>query len=104
VAAEPPPEQTLAAHGIEPEEARLMQFFRGKGCPSCNTVGYRGRRAVFEVLPASPEVRTALEHGRSSRDIEKAAVESGMTTIRERCLALVRAGITTFDEFARLRL
>jgi type II secretory ATPase GspE/PulE/Tfp pilus assembly ATPase PilB-like protein len=31
-------------------------------------------------------------------------MESGMITIRERALALVRAGVTTFDEFARLRL
>jgi type II secretory ATPase GspE/PulE/Tfp pilus assembly ATPase PilB-like protein len=49
-------------------------------------------------------VRFALEGGRSAREIEAAAVESGMITIRERALALVREGVTTFDEFARLRL
>ena len=49
----------LAHHGIGPEEAATLRFFAGTGCPSCNTVGYRGRRAVFEVLPGSPEVRAA---------------------------------------------
>jgi type IV pilus assembly protein PilB len=104
VPAEPPAARTLAAHGIDRDEAQRLSFFQGKGCPSCNTIGYRGRRAVFEALPASPEVRAALEGGRPAKEIEAAAVESGMITVRERALALVREGVTTFDEFARLRL
>ncbi len=102
--AEPPPLQTLAAHGIEAEDARQMRFFKGRGCPTCNTIGYRGRRAVFETIPASPEVREAVEGGRPAGDVEAAAAETGMVSIRERCLALVREGVTTFEEFARLRL
>jgi type IV pilus assembly protein PilB len=104
IPADAPAEQTLAAHHIDPDEARTLRFFKGKGCPSCNTVGYRGRRAVFELIPASSEVRSALESGRSAEEIEQAATASGMITIRERCLALVREGVTSFDEFARLRL
>jgi type IV pilus assembly protein PilB len=104
VPAEVPSAQTLAAHGINRDEAQSLAFFRGKGCPTCNTIGYRGRRAVFEVMPASPEVRLALEQGRPASEVEAAAVESGMITIRERALALVRSGVTTFDEFTRLRL
>ena len=79
-------------------------FFKGKGCPTCNRVGYRGRRALFELLPSSPEVRSALEQGLPAPEIEKAALASGMVSVRERCLALVKKGITSFDEFARLRL
>jgi type II secretory ATPase GspE/PulE/Tfp pilus assembly ATPase PilB-like protein len=104
VEAEPPSAQTLAAHGIDRDEAQTLAFFRGKGCPSCNTVGFRGRRAVFEAVPASAEVRSALERGLPAAEVEAAAVESGMITIRERALALVRDGVTTFDEFARLRV
>ncbi|MGE5126440.1 MAG: GspE/PulE family protein [Betaproteobacteria bacterium] len=104
VPAEPPPAQTLEAHGIAPEEARTLQFFKGKGCPTCNTIGYRGRRAVFETLPASVEVRAAIEQGRSADEVERAALETGMISVRERCLTLVRTGVTSFDEFARLRL
>jgi len=101
--AEPPPARTLAAHGIDEDEARQLRFFRGKGCPTCNRVGYRGRRALFELLPSSPEVRAALEEGRSAPEIEQAALDSGMISVRERCLGLVTEGITSFDEFARLR-
>ena len=52
----------------------------------------------------SPEVRGEPGAGRRLEAIEKAALESGMIGIRERCLALVRDGTTSFDEFARLRL
>jgi type II secretory ATPase GspE/PulE/Tfp pilus assembly ATPase PilB-like protein len=104
VPADPPAPQTLANHGISAEEARSMQFFKGKGCPTCNTVGYRGRRAVFEVLPGIAEVRSAVQNGQSALEIETIARGAGMRSLRERCLALVREGTTTFDEFARLRL
>jgi type II secretory ATPase GspE/PulE/Tfp pilus assembly ATPase PilB-like protein len=59
---------------------------------------------VFELLPATPEVRSALEQGRPAAEIETAALATGMVSMRERCLALVREGVTSFDEFARLRL
>jgi type IV pilus assembly protein PilB len=104
VEAERPSGRTLAAHGIDRDLAETLVFFKGKGCPTCNTIGYRGRRAVFEAMPATPEVRSALERGAPAAEIEAAAVESGMITIRERVLELVRTGVTTFDEFARLRL
>jgi type II secretory ATPase GspE/PulE/Tfp pilus assembly ATPase PilB-like protein len=102
--AEPPAPQTLAHNGISAEEAATLQFFRGKGCPSCNKVGYRGRRAIFEVLTGAPEVRSAVGNGLPAGDIESMATGSGMVPMRQRALALVREGVTTFDEFAKLRL
>jgi type IV pilus assembly protein PilB len=103
VPADPPSAQTLLAHGIDSDEARTLSYFKGTGCPSCNTVGYRGRRAVFEALPASESVRATIEQGGGFREIEQASLASGMIGMRERCLSLVRTGVTTFDEFARLR-
>jgi type IV pilus assembly protein PilB len=104
VPAEAPAPQTLAYHGLGPEEAAQMKFFRGKGCPSCNKVGYRGRRAVFEVLTGVPEVRAGVLNGLPAEELQNLAVGAGMKTLRERCLQLVRDGVTTFDEFVRLRL
>jgi type IV pilus assembly protein PilB len=102
--AEAPAPQTLAHHGIGAPEAATLKFFRGKGCPTCNKVGYRGRRAIFEVMSAGPEIRTAVMNQLPTPEIETMAIASGMTTLRERCLQLVREGVTTFDEFVRLRL
>jgi len=102
--AEAPAPQTLAHHGIGPEEAPTLKFFRGKGCPSCNKVGYRGRRAIFEVMNGAPEVRSAILNGLPAEDIESVAIGAGMVPLRHRCLQLVRQGLTTFDEFAKLKL
>ena len=56
----------------------------------------RSRRAPRSAPPSSAAA--------AAKEVEAAALESGMITIRERALALVRTGVTTFDEFARLRL
>jgi type II secretory ATPase GspE/PulE/Tfp pilus assembly ATPase PilB-like protein len=45
-----------------------------------------------------------VELGRTAKDIEQAALDSGMISIRERCLNLVKEGVTTFEEFSRLRV
>jgi type IV pilus assembly protein PilB len=100
--AEPPAAQTLSHHGILPEEATTLRFFKGRGCPTCNKVGYRGRRAVFEVLTGAREVRAAVQSGLPAADIELMAIGAGMRTMRDHCLDLVREGVTTFDEYVRL--
>jgi len=81
-----------------------MQFFRGKGCPRCNRTGYHGRRAIFEVLPGTPEARAGIRQGLAPAELEELAVAGGMTRLRDRCLSLVGEGVTTFDEMVRLRL
>lgn len=99
-----PPPQTLARVGISPEDGARLGFFRGKGCPSCNRVGYRRRQAIFEVLTGAPEVVSGIVNGLPSDDIEILAKGAGMKMLRERALELVAQGVTTFDEFQSLRL
>jgi len=104
VPADLPAAQTLGLHGIRPEEVATLHFFQGKGCPTCNKVGYRGRRALFEVLHNSNEIQSAIRRNLSADDFQSVAVASGMKDLRYRCLSLVKEGVTSFDEFARLRL
>jgi type IV pilus assembly protein PilB len=100
--ADPPPAQTLAARGLA--GAGSMSFFRGTGCPKCNRTGYHGRRAIFEVLPGTPELRAGIRQGATPAELEEMGVAAGMTRLRDRCLSLVSEGVTTFDEMIRLRL
>jgi type II secretory ATPase GspE/PulE/Tfp pilus assembly ATPase PilB-like protein len=55
-------------------------------------------------MTVAPEVRGGILNGMTGEELETLAIGGGMRTIRQRCLDLVREGITTFDEFARLRL
>jgi type IV pilus assembly protein PilB len=94
----------LAAYGINADEAASLKLYRGTGCPSCNKIGYRRRKGVFEVMTVDRQVREALSHGPSLEGIEKAALNAGMETLRERCLRDVREGATSIEEFVRWRL
>jgi type II secretory ATPase GspE/PulE/Tfp pilus assembly ATPase PilB-like protein len=55
-------------------------------------------------MSGAPEVRAGIQNGLPAGEIEALAVGAGMKTLRSRCLGLVNEGVTTFDEFAKLRL
>lgn len=91
-----------------PEEATLLglppgqhRMYRGAGCSECFQTGYRGRTAVFEILPMSQEVRRAI-HSRDKKAMEEAVRRSAFRPILDDCAQLVLDGITTSDEVARI--
>lgn len=93
--------EALIEVGFDPELATGLQLTRGKGCPRCGNTGYYGRVALFEVLPVTEDVRDLLVNGASYRMLEKRAVETGMVTLRERGLEMIKAGLTTVEEVLR---
>ena len=70
-----------------------------RGCPSCRNTGYRGRTAIYELLPMSPDVVTGIFERTSP---EKIHADSGRPTLLQDGLRKVRAGITTLDEILRV--
>ena len=97
-----PDDNELDDLGIKREEG--MQFFRGAGCPECFNTGYRGRIAVFEMLPIDRKLRTLISKRASREEIEAVLrdPESGFVSIRENALRLVREGMTTGEEVLRV--
>jgi general secretion pathway protein E len=91
-------EPRLAALGIEVDTV----LYEPVGCERCNNTGYRGRRAIFEVLEVTDTVRRQMLKGADDAAIEIAARADGMTTMvedgRMRCLA----GVTSLDEVFRV--
>jgi type II secretory ATPase GspE/PulE/Tfp pilus assembly ATPase PilB-like protein len=94
----------LAPYGISAQEAAGLKLYRGKGCPTCNRIGYRRRKGIFEVMIVDAELKEILAKHPALPDIEAAARASGMETLRERCLQDVNEGVTSIDEFIRWRL
>jgi type II secretory ATPase GspE/PulE/Tfp pilus assembly ATPase PilB-like protein len=77
--------------------------YSGKGCPTCNFSGYKGRTGLFELLLIDEGLRNIINSAHLTTDtIRKAAHEQGMLTILEDGLAKVERGVTTLEEVLRV--
>jgi type IV pilus assembly protein PilB len=81
-----------------PEEYRNKQYYKGKGCETCNGSGYKGRAGVYEVMAMSTEIRRAVMRGASSDELRELAIEEGMLTLRMDGLLKASRGTTTLEE------
>ncbi len=102
--------QCLEEEAVDEEVRSVLQvpaqevFYRGAGCASCNYTGYRGRIAVSELLPITPEITALINSGASTQAIKDLAVQQGMTTLTRNAMALARTGKTSLDEVFAVRL
>jgi general secretion pathway protein E len=79
-----------------------VTLYRPKGCAQCNGTGYHGRASILEILPLGDEIRRLVLRHAESREIHKAAVDAGMRAMYQDGLAKARAGLTSFEEVARV--
>ena len=77
-------------------------LYQPKGCESCRGTGYRGRMGIYEMLVANDEIRELANQGAASIEIKKAAVRSGMSTLRVDGWLKAIDGITTIQEVLRV--
>jgi type IV pilus assembly protein PilB len=100
----------LAEEDVNPDLKRLLGvdeqevFYAGAGCDECNHTGYKGRMAVYELLPVSDALRTIITEGVSADDVREAAVKQGMVPLTEQALSQARQKKTSFAEVYRVRL
>jgi type IV pilus assembly protein PilB len=90
--------QMLLNLGVAPEEIQGWTCYKGTGCPQCNNTGYRGRVALYEVLPVREEIRELILQGASANEIKKEGMRLGMKTLRQTALTKLKEGITTVEE------
>jgi general secretion pathway protein E len=76
-------------------------LYRPVGCPECRGTGYRGRRAIAELLLPSPEIDRLVFERADQGAVERAAVADGMRPIFEAGLLAVLEGDTTIEELVR---
>jgi len=92
------PVPTLVKAGMSESNAEKAVCYKGKGCSTCSDTGYKGRVALYEVMPIGEEVRELILQGASSDEIKKRAIGAGMKTLRMSGLAKVIEGLTTLEE------
>jgi general secretion pathway protein E len=90
----------LAESGIKDPET--YRFHAGRGCIQCRNTGYKGRRAVAEVLRLTDEIREMIIARASIRALKEQARLEGTRFLRDVALELVREGHTTLQEVNRV--
>jgi type IV pilus assembly protein PilB len=73
-------------------------FYKGRGCGSCNLMGYRGRAAVHELLTVNNDIRTLCLTEVAAGPIREAGLKAGMRTLFVDGLMKVAMGVTTLEE------
>jgi type IV pilus assembly protein PilB len=94
--------EILVNIGIPAAEAGTIKVKQGKGCERCAGTGYKGRIALYEVMPMREEVREFVLNGASSAEIKREAMRLGMLSLRQSGLARLRDGTTTVEEVLRV--
>jgi type IV pilus assembly protein PilB len=77
-------------------------IYRGIGCDDCRGTGFLGRQGIFELLVLTDELRVMMHERASEIELTEVAKRSGMTTLRDACLARVADGTTTLEEVIRV--
>jgi type IV pilus assembly protein PilB len=94
--------ELLELSGLDPARYLEHRWAEGAGCEQCNFTGYRGRAAITEFLDLSVRVRQMVLERRPAAELQAAAVEEGMITLRQSALAKALAGDTTLKEINRV--
>jgi type IV pilus assembly protein PilB len=96
------PVPALIQLGFSEEKAGSVKCYKGKGCSVCSGSGYKGRIALYEVMPVVSEIKEMVLEGASADELKKTAVRFGMKTLRMSGLAKVEEGVTSIEEVMRV--
>ncbi len=92
---------SLINRGLSEVDAKTHESYQAQGCNQC-TDGYRGRMALFEVMPISRNIASMIMAGTNSLDLLKQAQAEGMITIFQTGLEKVKMGLTSIEELHRV--
>ena len=95
------PVKALLEMGYAKDELQDVNILKRKGCEVCNNTGYKGRTALYEVMPVDDDIREMILNRSQSREIKKKAIESGMITLRRSGLIKIKNGVTSVEEVLR---
>jgi type IV pilus assembly protein PilB len=79
-------------------------LYRPEGCRNCANTGFRGRIAIHEVMPVSPEIESLTIRRASSNEIRDVALAQGMYELRADGLAKAAGGLTSVREISRVAI
>ena len=97
-----PDMELLELSGLHLADTSQYRFAQGRGCGQCRGSGYKGRRAIAEVLRLNDELRELIIGRAPVSHLKAAARRQGMRNLREAALSVVKSGHTTLQEINRV--
>ena len=96
-----PTDDDLERLSLERLQVEGKQFCYGKGCEKCNNTGYKGRKALTELMVINQELREMISANVPANELAERAISFGMRPLREDGLLAIFNGETTVDEVVR---
>ncbi len=95
------PDQVIIDLGVPPAEVAAFEVHRGRGCRTCNSTGYKGRIAAYEIMIMTDELAEFVLNGASTLELKREAIRQGMSSLRMSALAKLGDGRTSIEEVVR---
>jgi len=92
----------LKESGLSEEQSRSFRFRAGRGCRECRGSGYKGRKAIAELMILNDELRELITARAPVRALKEAARASGTRFLRDAAFEAVKKGETTLQEINRV--
>lgn len=96
------PLQALITAGVPAEEAPEFVCYRGRGCPTCNNTGYKGRVGFYQVMPMLEPIRELILNGANTAEIKRESMRLGIKSMRQSGLTKLKEGVTSLEEVLRV--
>jgi type IV pilus assembly protein PilB len=96
------PVQALIDVGFTEEEAKEVVPYKGRGCDLCGGTGYKGRVALYEVMPISAGIKELILEGATATEIKKCMLDDGCKSLRKSGLTKIAQGVSSIEEVLRV--
>ncbi|HLU66057.1 MAG TPA: type IV-A pilus assembly ATPase PilB [Kofleriaceae bacterium] len=93
--------EALLRMGMSEQQVATATIYRGRGCKSCGETGYRGRIALYEVMPFTDELKELVLQGASATELKHEMIRKGIATLRMAGINKILEGVTTPEEVLR---
>ncbi len=94
--------ETLLKIGVPADKIKDIKIYGPQGCSECSNTGYRGRIALYEVMPITDKIKELILTGATAEEIKREAVKAGMLTLRQSGIHKLLQGITSVKEVLRV--
>jgi type IV pilus assembly protein PilB len=93
--------EALLKMGMTGPQVHMATIYRGRGCKNCGDTGYRGRIALYEVMPFVDELKELVLQGASATEIKHEMIRRGVASLRIAGINKILEGVTTPEEVLR---